>query len=84
MLKAVVIGALVLLLVFVLLMALPAIHIDANEVISSNIYSYIRAALYFIPTGTAAAILALVLAFWIWRVILALVKILGNFVGFIK
>lgn len=68
------IGAVVLLVVFALLMALPAIHIDADEVIASNAYSYIRAACYFLPMGTVTAILSIIMGLWVFRVIIALVK----------
>ena len=72
--KQVLLFAVILLIVFALLMALPAIHINSNAVISSNAFSYIRAALYFIPTGTCAAILGIIMGLWVFRVIIALVK----------
>ena len=74
--KSVILFTVILLIAFALLMALPAIHIDSGAVISSNAFSYVRAALYFIPAGTCAAILAIIMGLWIFRVIIALVKTL--------
>ena len=66
--------AVLILIVFALLAALPAITIDVNSVVSSSAFSYIRAALYFVPVGTCAAILALILGLQVWRIIVALVR----------
>lgn len=54
--------------------ALPAINIDANEVISSSFYSYIRAGMYFLPVGTVIAILSIQVALWSFRIIIAVVQ----------
>lgn len=70
--------AVVFLLLFGLLMALPSIHIDPNAVVASSAFSFVRAALYFIPVRTCTAILSINLGLWIWRVIVSLVKTIWN------
>lgn len=50
----------------------PEISIDYAGISSSSIYQWIRAGLYFIPTNTVATILALTLALWALRVVIAL------------
>ena len=66
--------AVIILIVFALLAALPAITINADAVISSSAFSYIRAAMYFIPAGTCASILAIIMGLQVWRIIVSLVK----------
>ena len=74
MLKKAILFGVILLVVFALLMALPTIRLDKNIVIASNAFAYVRAAMYFIPTGTCAAILAIILGLQVWRIIVALIK----------
>lgn len=57
-----------------MIVALPVITIDANAVIASSAFAYIRAALYFIPAGTCATILIVILGLWIVRVVVTIVK----------
>ena len=66
--------AVLILIVFALIVALPTIHIDEQGAISSPAFQYIRAALYFIPSGTCAAILAIIVGLQVWRVIVTLIK----------
>ena len=54
--------------------ALPAINIDANAVISSTFYTYIRAGMYFLPIGTVTAILGIQLALWTFRIVVAVIR----------
>lgn len=61
-------------IVLSLIVSLPTITINSSVVIASSAFAYIRAALYFIPTGTCAAILSIILGLWIIRVIVSLVK----------
>lgn len=72
--KTIILIGVILVIVFALLMALPTIRIDSDTVIASNAFAYIRAAMYFIPTGTCAAILAIIMGLQVWRIIVALVK----------
>lgn len=53
--------------------AMPAITISASSVISSTFYSYVRAGLYFLPAGTIASICGLQIAFWIFRIVIAVI-----------
>ena len=66
--------AVIILVVFALILALPTIRIDEQGAISSPVFQYIRAALYFIPTGTCSIILRIIIGLQVWRVIVALIK----------
>ena len=70
--------AVIILVVFALLMVLPTISIDADAVIASGAFAWVRAAMYFIPTGAAAAILTIIAGLWIIRVVVALVKLIWD------
>ncbi len=66
--------AIIIVAVFALLASLPAIVIDVNTVTASTAWTWIRAALYFIPTHTVVAILGIIVALGVFRLIVALVK----------
>ena len=72
--KTVILVAVIVLIVFALLMALPTIRIDSQGAIYSPAFQYVRAALYFIPTGTCAAILTIIVGLQVYRIIVALIK----------
>ena len=57
-----------------MLAALPAIEIDKDAVVSSSAWAWIIAACYFIPMNTVSAIGAIILALWMFRVTVALVR----------
>jgi len=61
-------------IVVVLLLALPMITIDTGAIVASSAWSWIRAALYFIPTHTVLLILQIIVALGVFRLIIALVK----------
>lgn len=63
--------------------ALPAINIDANAVISSSFYSYIRAGLYFFPIGTVTTIFGIQIALWTFRIIVAVVRAVWDLLPFV-
>lgn len=63
--------------------ALPAINIDANAVISSSFYSYIRAGLYFLPIGTVTIIFGIQIALWTFRIIVAVVRAVWDLLPFV-
>lgn len=65
------------------LAALPAINIDANAVISSSFYTYIRAGLYFLPMGTVTAIFGIQLALWTFRIIVSVVRAFWDLLPFV-
>lgn len=54
--------------------ALPTISISYSAVTTSSVYSYIRGAMYFLPVGTVAAILGLILAIWLFRILIAVIR----------
>ena len=58
--------------------ALPTISIDPNTVIASNVFQYLRAAMYFIPVDTAEKILGVALVLWVWRVIVSVIRTLWD------
>lgn len=59
---------------FKLLALLPAIVIDVDAVVASSAWHWIRAAMYFLPTGTVIIILSIIFALGVFRLIVALVK----------
>ena len=63
--------------------ALPAINIDANAVISSSFYTYIRAGLYFLPIGTVTTIMGIQIALWTFRIIVAVVRAVWDLLPFV-
>lgn len=63
--------------------ALPAINIDANAVISSSFYTYIRAGLYFLPIGTVTTIFGIQIALWTFRIIVAVVRAVWDLLPFV-
>lgn len=63
--------------------ALPAINIDANAVISSSFYTYIRAGLYFLPIGTVTTIFGIQIALWTFRLIVAVVRAVWDLLPFV-
>ena len=73
MIKVVLFAALIVIVVG-LLAALPAITIDVEAVAASSAWSWIRAALYFLPMKTVGTILAIIVAIAVFRLIIALVK----------
>lgn len=64
------------------LAALPVINIDANAVISSTFYTYIRAGLYFLPMGTVTTIFGIQIALWTFRIIVAVIRAIWDLLPF--
>lgn len=50
---------------------IPSVNINYDGVVTSSVYQYIRAALYFFPMQTVVNILSIVLALWVLRVVIA-------------
>jgi len=67
------------LLIIPIILALPVINIDVSGVIDSSFYSFIRAAAYFLPMGTISAILSIIFALFVFRILIAVVKAIRNF-----
>jgi len=78
--KGIIIIAVILVIVFALIAAIPTIRIDKEAVISSNAFAYIRAAMYFIPVGTCAAILTIILGLQVWRLIVAIIRFIWDII----
>ena len=55
-----------------ILAKIPSVNINYDGVVTSSVYQYIRAALYFFPMQTVLSILSIVLALWVLRVVIAL------------
>lgn len=74
--------ALILAAVISLLIALPQVNIDKDAVMSSSAWSWVKAALYFIPTHTVVSILTVVIGIGIWSLIVAVVKTIWDVLPF--
>ena len=80
--KGVIVGLICTLVLIPCLAALPAINIDANAVISSSFYTYIRAGLYFLPMGTVTTIFGIQIALWTFRIIVAVIRAVWDILPF--
>lgn len=80
--KGIVLGLICTVVVVPALALLPAINIDANAVISSTFYSYIRAGMYFLPVGTVVTIFGIQLALWVFRIVVAVVRSVWDLLPF--
>lgn len=54
--------------------ALPTITISYSAVTTSSVYSFIRGAMYFLPVKTVGIILSLILALWLFRMLIAIIR----------
>lgn len=81
--KGIIFGLICTVVVVPALALLPAINIDANAVISSTFYSYIRAGMYFLPVGTVTAIFSIQLALWTFRIIVSVVRSVWDLLPFV-
>lgn len=73
-----VIFGLVLVAVLVILASLPHIDISTGEITTSAAWSWIVAAMYFIPTHTVVTILGVVVVVGVWSLIVSVVKTLWD------
>ena len=73
-----------LIIVFVLgaLVLLPTIELDTGAITASAAWSWVVAAMYFIPTHTIVTILGVVVALGVWSLIVAVVKALWDVLPF--
>jgi len=69
-------------IVIPLLLMLPTINFDVVHIINGGVFSYIRAALYFLPVSTVVRILSISLALWTFRVIVAVVRTVWDLLPF--
>lgn len=70
--------AILIVIVLGLMLAMPTISIDSEAVITSNAYSYIRAACYFLPMDTVINILSIIIALWGVRITVAFIKMIWD------
>ena len=68
----------VVIVILTALVQLPDIEINKEGALSSNVFTYIRAAMYFIPSGTAFTICGIMLSLWVFRVIIAFVRVIKD------
>lgn len=68
--------------VLALLMMLPEIDIDTGAITTSAAWSWVMAAMYFIPTHTVVTILGVVVLLGVWSLIVAVVKVLWDLLPF--
>lgn len=61
---------------------LPTVTINKNAVVTSSAYQWIRAGLWFLPTGAVAAIFVVQLALWSFRVLVAIIKSIWDMLPF--
>lgn len=55
---------------------MPDIAINYDSIASSSVFTYIKAALYFLPMHTVWNIFSLVVALWVLRIIIAVLHTL--------
>lgn len=56
----------------------PDISINYEGIANSTVYQWIRAGLYFFPMDTVKTILTIIIALWVLRVVIALLKSLWS------
>lgn len=55
---------------------MPEIAINYDSIASSSVYTYLRAGLYFLPMQTVLRILTIIVALWVFRIVIALLHTL--------
>ena len=61
-----------------LIVRIPDLQINYAGLSSMSVYQYLRAGLYFFPMGTVVAILEIILALWVLRVVVAILHSLWD------
>ena len=56
----------------------PDISINYDGIVGTTVYQFIRAGLYFLPMDTVKAILAIIVALWVLRVVIAVLHSLWS------
>lgn len=67
-------GLVLALIIIPLIAALPTISIDVPGVVNGSVYSYFRAAAYFLPMSTVGVILTISLSLFVLRMLIAIIK----------
>lgn len=57
---------------------IPSISISADSPIVTSALSWVRCALYLFPMGTVLKILTLILALWVMRVVISVLRTLWS------
>lgn len=58
-------------IVLPILNKIPSVQINYDGIVTSSVFQYLRAALYFLPMHTVFAIGSIVLALWVLRIVIA-------------
>lgn len=74
--------ALIFVIVIGFIAMLPTVTIDKDAVVTSSAYQWIRAGLWFLPTGAMVAIFTVQLALWSFRVLVTIVKVIWDMLPF--
>lgn len=54
-----------------ILTKIPSVQLNYDGVANSSVFQYIRAGLYFLPMQTVLKILGIIIALWIFRIVIA-------------
>ncbi len=54
-----------------ILAKIPSVQLNYDGVANSSAFQYIRAGLYFLPMQTVLKILGIIIALWIFRIVIA-------------
>lgn len=54
-----------------LVMRIPSVQINYDGIANSTVYQFLQAGMYFLPIGTVTAILTIVVALWVLRIVIA-------------
>ena len=54
-----------------ILAKIPSVQLNYDGVTNSSVFQYIRAGLYFLPMQTVIKILGIIIALWIFRIVIA-------------
>ena len=54
-----------------ILAKIPSVQLNYDGAANSSVFQYIRASLYFLPMQTVLKILGIIIALWIFRIVIA-------------
>lgn len=55
-----------------LVMKIPDVQINYDGIANSTVYQFLQAGMYMLPIGTVTAILTIVVALWVLRIVIAI------------
>lgn len=62
---------------------LPSGNLDGLSTAIDGIVKYLKAALYFLPVKTMASILAVIILYWGYRLLIKIIKLIWDVVPFL-